>query len=1024
MTSRAPSPFVLVPVLLAAAAFAQGPPHNGPRPADAGWFALTGARVVTSPGAVLANATVVLRDGRITAVGDVPVPAGAFAIDCKGLTIYPGLIEPFYASDVPALDPATTGQHWNPMVQAQRNALDGALVAQADREALRALGFTTAAVAPSGGILKGTAAVVLLDEPAATAPVRVVRNPAYAAASLQTSRDGYPDSEMGACALLRQMLLDGRWYEGCQRAVAADASLAAKAPPSSPVLQALADQKALPLWFDVQDELQALRALKIAAEFERQAVVLGSGMEFRRLQALAAAKAKVVVPLHFPDAPDVATAAAADRVSLRQLQSWEQAPTNSKRLLDAGVPIAWTTARLREKKEFAAKAREAMACGVTADQALAALTTVPAVWLGVADDCGTIAAGKLANLVVTTGDLFAEKTEVRDVWVGGLRHVVGEQKDRGLDGTWAWQAGWPGAVLPSPATFTIAGDKVALRAGEAKLEVAGVARTATTLTCRVSGKELGQDGAFWLRLQRGRGGAAELTGVCTAPDGSAREFRASKSEPVADAALKEATKDKDKPEKLPPPAIGPLPTPLGGYGFLQQPSAETFAIVGAVVWTSDGRGNVRDGAVVVRDGKIVFAGPRAEMPALPAGTTTIDAAGKHVTPGVIDCHSHTGISRGVNEGGQAVSAEVRIEDVIDPDDVNWYRELAGGVTLVNQLHGSANAIGGQSCTTKVRFGVLHPDEMRLSGALPGIKWALGENPRRANGTAPNPRYPNTRMGVEALIRDRLAAAATYRAEHDAFAALTPAARRKALPPRVDLELQAIAEILAGTRVIHCHSYRQDEIFMLCSVAKQYGFKIGTFQHVLEGYKVADAIKANALGASSFSDWWAYKMEVQDAIPDNGAILYEAGVVVSFNSDSNEHARRLNSEAGKAVKYGGIAPEQALAFVTANPAKQLGIFARTGSLTAGKDADVALWSADPLGYEAVCEMTWVDGRLMFSRQRDAELRLAIQKERQRLLQRALAGGKGRTAREGDPKDAYWAAEDLSDDYCCRNCEGGR
>jgi hypothetical protein len=280
------------------------------------------------------------------------------------------------------------------------------------------------------------------------------------------------------------------------------------------------------------------------------------------------------------------------------------------------------------------------------------------------------------------------------------------------------------------------------------------------------------------------------------------------------------------------------------------------------------------------------------------------------------------------------------------------------------------------------------------------------------------------MGVEALIRDRLAAATAYRAEHEAYAALAPERRAKALPPRVDLELQAIAEILAGTRLIHCHSYRQDEIFMLCGLAKEHGFKIGTFQHVLEGYKVADAIKAQALGASSFSDWWAYKMEVQDAIPDNGAILHEAGVVVSFNSDSNEHARRLNSEAGKAVKYGRVAPEQALMFVTSNPAKQLGIFARTGSLTEGKDADIALWSADPLGYEAVCEMTWVDGRLLFSRQRDTELRLSIQKERQRLLQRALASGKSRTAREGDPKDAYWAAEDQSSDYCCANCEGGR
>ena len=337
---------------------------------------------------------------------------------------------------------------------------------------------------------------------------------------------------------------------------------------------------------------------------------------------------------------------------------------------------------------------------------------------------------------------------------------------------------------------------------------------------------------------------------------------------------------------------------------------------------------------------------------------------------------------------------------------------------------SANAIGGQSSTTKNRYGALHPDDMRLQGAPAGIKWALGENPRRANGSGNNPRYPNTRMGVEALIRDRLAAAETYRRERAAYAALAPAARAKVLPPRLDLELEAIAEILAGSRRIHCHSYRQDEIFMLCGLAKDHGLRIGTFQHVLEGYKVADAIAANAVGASSFSDWWGFKFEVYDAIPDNGAILHEAGVVVSFNSDSNEHARRLNTEAGKAVKYGGVPPHEALCFVTRNPALQLGIFDRVGSLTAGKDADLVLWSADPLGYEARCEATWVDGRQLFSLARDAELRAQIATERQRLLQKALAAGKGRTAREGDAKDAYWAAEDLGEDYCCRLCEGGR
>lgn len=1021
MTLRAAVLFVAAFLVASAAALpAQGPPHNGPRPSDAGWWALRNARIVAAPGAVPTTGTVVLRDGRIQSLGDTPPPAGATPIDCSGLTIYAGLIEPFFASDVPALDPTTADQHWNPMVQAQRSALDGALVPAADREALRKLGFTAVAAAPSGGILKGTAAVVLLDEPQATSPARIVRHPVYAAASLQTNRDGYPDSEMGAIALLRQLLLDGQWYERCQRAVAAEAALAAKAPQPSSVLQALVDQRALPLWFDTQDELQALRVLKIAAEFERQAVVVGSGMEFRRAAALAASKARIVVPLHFPDAPDVATEAAAERVSLRQLQSWEQAPANSKRLLAAGVPIAWTTARLRERKDFPTRVREAMSCGVTADQALAALTTVPAEWLGIADRCGTIAPGKLANLVVVKGDLFAEDSEVRDVWVGGIRHVVNVAKDRGLDGTWTC-TGWPTAA--SAATLVIDAAKVTCRIGDTKVDVADVARGPATLTCRLTAKELGQDGAHWLRLHRDD---AHLVIVGTAPDGSSRTFHATRSEAaVAEGAANKDKGDGDKKDaRRPPPSLGPLATPLGGYGFLQPPAAQDFAILGAVLWTSDGRGNLRDGALVVRDGKILFAGPRSDMPALRDGTVKIDANGKHVTPGIIDCHSHTGISRGVNEGGQAVTAEVRIEDVLDPDDANWYRQLAGGVTLVNQLHGSANAIGGQNCITKNRYGAVHPDDMRMAGAPPGMKWALGENPRRANGTAPNPRYPNTRMGVEALLRDRFAAAAAWRREVAAYEAQAPAARARVLPPRHDLELAAIAEILAGQRWIHCHSYRQDEIFMLCGLAKEHGIKVGTFQHVLEGYKVADAIAANALGASSFSDWWAYKVEVQDAIPDNGAILHEAGVVVSFNSDSNEHARRLNTEAGKAVKYGGVTPPEALCFVTRNPAMQLGIFARTGSLTAGKDADIALWSANPLEYEARCEATWVDGRPLFSLEVDVQKRLFIRKERQRLLQLAMTSGKGRAARDGDPKDAYWAAEDLTADYCCSTCEGGR
>jgi imidazolonepropionase-like amidohydrolase len=1009
---------------LIASAVAQGPPHNGPRPVNPGWYALQNARVIAAPGEQLDRATVVMRDGRITAVeAGQAAPKGSTIIDCTGLTIYPGLIEPFLATDVPALDEDMTDKHWNTMVQPQRNALDGALVAKDDRQALRSLGFTVVAAAPSGGILKGSSAIVLLDEPTDTDAARVINSSAYALASLQTNRSGYPNSEMGAIALLRQSLADGRWYERCQVAIERDPSLRAGAPQPSRVLASLAAQSKQPLWFDTQNELQALRCLKVAKEFGRPAVIIGSGMEFRRLAAISKAAAPIIVPLQLPDTPDVSTAAKADRVSLRQLQTWELAPSNSKRLLDAGVTVAWTTARMRKRSDFAARVRDAKGQGVTDAQALAAVTTTPAKLLGIEDDCGSIAVGKVANLVVIDGDLFGEDSVVRDVWVGGRRHLIAKPKDSGLDGAWTITSGWPNTDATAAPTLTIKGKKFTCKLGDDEIKVSSSKRDGDSLTCQLKGKATG-DRTYWLRLHRD---GDDLIGVCTPSNGQDSSVTATRG-PSASKPKDNAKGEDAQLGAADDVARASLPTPLGGYGFVSPPKQRDFAIVGGTLWTGDGRGKLRNGAVYVRDGEIVFAGPSPDMPELPKGTRVIAAKGKHITTGIIDCHSHTGISRGVNESGQAVTSEVRIQDVVNPDDVNWYRQLAGGVTAVNQLHGSANVIGGQSNTVKVRWGVLDPEDMLVTGSAPGIKFALGENPRRVNRrSSANTRYPNTRMGVEGVLRDRFAAAEAYARDHSAYLERSPQERSALLPPRMDLELEALAEVLASRRRVHCHSYRQDEIFMLCGLADEYGFKIGTFQHVLEGYKVADAIKRSAIGASSFSDWWAYKFEVYDAIPDNGAILHEYGVNVSFNSDSNEHARRLNTEAGKAVKYGGVAEHEAWHFVTRNPAIQLGIYARTGSLTRGKDADIALWSENPLSYAARCEATWVDGRRMFDLDRDAALRAAIQAERQRLLQVAIdkpSKGGGRTAKARDPRDAYWAAEEINTDYCCRNAEGGR
>lgn len=433
----------------------------------------------------------------------------------------------------------------------------------------------------------------------------------------------------------------------------------------------------------------------------------------------------------------------------------------------------------------------------------------------------------------------------------------------------------------------------------------------------------------------------------------------------------------------------------------EQPSA--VVVRDATIWTSGPLGRLEGADLLIRSGKISAVGTGLSAP---AGAVEIDAAGRHVTPGLIDAHSHVAITGGVNEGTNITTAEVRIQDVINASAINLYRQLAGGLTTANLMHGSANSIGGQTATIKLRWG-LPPEDLVFEGAYQGIKFALGENPKQSNWDVEERRYPQTRAGVEQSIRERFTAALDYRSEWDEYRASRD---RNRVPPRRDLQLEAIIEIMEGKRGIQSHSYRADEIIMLMRIAEDFGFRVKCYQHVLEGYKVADEIAAHGAGASTFSDWWAYKYEVIDAIPYNGAIMWDRNVVVSFNSDSSELARRMNLEAAKAVRYGGVPEEEALKFVTLNPAIQLGIQDRVGSLEAGKDADFVIWSGDPLSSYSIAEETWVDGRKYFDRTDDLARREAIAAERKALLARARSFKDKPNEDETGPSDVEAADPD--------------
>jgi N-acetylglucosamine-6-phosphate deacetylase len=1010
--------------------------------------AFTKARIVRQPGQVLEHGTILVRDGVIVAVGEkVNVPAEAQTYDLQGKTIYPGFVDAFSEQTVPA-EKWPTARHWSRRITPE---LEMAALYAPD-EALhgkyRSQGITARLVAPEGGIFKGQSALVLHGS--AQRPAVVKANTAQhlrLTVPFGGNRDEYPNSPMGAVALARQTVLDAQWQRQAVAAAAAnpllpriDASRSLTA-----LLPAVTgDQLVIA---DASDEQFLLRADDFAREFGLKLAVRGVGREYRQVDLIKKTGRTIIVPLTFPKAPNVDTVAASLDVSLEQLMHWELAPENAARLDAAGVPIALTAHGLKDPSEFLRNVRRAVKRGLPADRALAALTKTPAKLMGVDSTLGAIAPGCLANLLITDGDIFETKTKLLETWVEGERFELTELARVDVRGRWELEfSNQPGKFsrlhvtvrgtpekldarwsladeLDSTAKFDKGEKFKSLTLSDAVLELSfegksldqpGVAR-ATAVAASGSKDTLTLTGeVLW-----GDGSRSKLTGkrvsskvlapsekktdsTETNKDGEAEETSSSDEK-----AGKEEEKPREAKEET-STSLAQVNFPLGDYGRASLPEQpEIVVIKNAKLWTAAEPAIIESGMLIVRAGKIAAVGTDLEIP---AGAMVIDAKGKHLSPGIIDCHSHMATDGGVNEPAQAITAEVRIADFIDANDITIYRQLAGGVTSSNILHGSANPIGGQNQVIKLRWGASY-EGLRFAGAQPGIKFALGENVKQANwGERYTKRYPQSRMGVEQLLDDAMISAREYRRQHAEWNA-----RHEGLPPRRDLELDALVEILEGKRLIHCHSYRQDEILALLRVCEAHQVKIATLQHILEGYKVADAIARHGAGGSSFSDWWGYKMEVLDAIPYNGLIMHRAGIDVSFNSDDRELARHLNHEAAKAVKYGGVEETEALKFVTLNPAKQLRIDKQVGSLEVGKDADFVVWSGPPLSTLARCEQTWIDGRKYFDRAESAAAHREQEKLRAALIRKVLASGEvTQKAGEKSVNEAdLWPRED---EYC--------
>lgn len=951
-------------------------PLNGLEESKPEVYALKNATIVVTADNIIEGGTIVIRKDIIESVGkNVRIPKNAVVIDCNKKIIIPAFIE--LNSNVglselkrkprgrrPQMESSKEGAfYWNEAIHPEIDASQLYKKNPKQNKSLVSKGFGFAMTHQNDGIAQGSGALVSLGDK----HTGLLKSNLTSFFSLKKgiSNQSYPSSQMGAIALLRQAFHDANWVMNNPKT-------------RNLSLEKLNDQRNESLIFHTTDKLEIIRASKIASEFDFSFNYIGSGNEYELVGELAELNSTIILPINFPKPYDVSNPYMSRQIPLSDLKHWEMAPMNPSILRKNNIDICFSSMNTKTAKEFWVNIRSAIDHGLAFEDALNALTSAPAKVIGAEDQMGTLEKGKLASFIIYNKNPFLEPAKILESWMLGKQNIIATESNSSIAGKYNLiieKEKFPISIKGNSQKYKGNVTYTYTSEGLAKDSIVDlkVINDKNDITLQFNISNQAWEGSVTLRGKaNSKFGVFEGDGLL--PNGKWIKWTAIKTD--------NAKEENNDPKKYFVDTLNYSWLPNMAYGFDSIPDVQNVIIKNVTAWTNEDIGILENATVVLTDGKISYVGTGKFK--TPKNATTIDGKGMHVTCGIIDEHSHIAISKGVNESGQAISAEVSIEHVVDPDDIDIYRQLAGGVTTSQLLHGSSNPIGGQSALIKLKWGH-SADEMLVDNAPKFIKFALGENVKQSNwGPYNSIRFPQTRMGVEQLYYDGFQRARVYSEEWAAFNK-----NNNLDKPRYDLELEVLSEILQSNRFVTCHSYVQSEINMLMHVADTMGFTLNTFTHILEGYKLADKMVEHGAGGSTFSDWWAYKYEVNDAIPYNAALMTEQGVVVAINSDDAEMGRRLNQEAAKGVKYGGMSEVEAWKMVTLNPAKLLHIDDRMGSLRENKDADIVIWSDNPLSINAQVEYTFIEGKLLYSKENDILLRKRNYAEKARIISKMLA-----------------------------------